>query len=57
MHAEPMILGSLIGLVIVMLLGLLLFHRMRVDWFGSHIRDLPFSRLKYLAAARFFRMV
>lgn len=53
---EPMVLGSALGLVLAVLIGWLLFRRRRVDWFGSHLRDLPFSRLRYLAAARFFRM-
>jgi hypothetical protein len=40
----------------MMLLVWLLFGRMRVDWFGSHLRDLPVRRLRYLLAARFLRM-
>jgi Stage II sporulation protein E (SpoIIE) len=53
---EHMVLRTGLSLALVALMGWLLFRRMRVDWFGGHIRDLPFSRLKYLAAARFFRM-
>ncbi len=56
MSIKPLLIGIALGLAIVMLLGWLLFHRMRVDWFGSHLRDLPVSRLRYLLIARFFRM-
>jgi hypothetical protein len=34
----------------------LLLRRTRFDWFGSHLRELPISRLRYLLAARFLRM-
>jgi hypothetical protein len=56
MPIEPLLRRIALGLAVVMLLGWLLFRRMRVDWFGSHLRDLPFSRLRYLLIARFLRM-
>ncbi len=56
MRIEPLLLGLVSGVAIVMLLGWLLFRRMGVDWFGSHLRDLPVRRLRYLLAARFLRM-
>lgn len=56
MSARPMLLGIGLGLAVVVMLGWLLFRTMRVDWFGSHLRDLPVHRLKYLLAARFLRM-
>ncbi|MGO9337449.1 MAG: PP2C family protein-serine/threonine phosphatase [Terracidiphilus sp.] len=56
MSIRPLLVGIALGFAIVMLLGWLLFHRMRLDWFGSHLRDLPVSRLRYLLIARFLRM-
>lgn len=56
MSSGPVLLGSALGLATVMLLGWFLFRRMEVDWFGSHLRDLPISRLRYLLTARFLRM-
>jgi len=56
MPIERLLLGVVSGVAIVMLLGWLLFRRMGVDWFGSHLRDLPVRRLRYLLAARFLRM-
>jgi Stage II sporulation protein E (SpoIIE) len=56
MSMEPLLRRIALGLAIFMLLGWLLFRRMRVDWFGSHLRDLPVSRLRYLLIARFLRM-
>ena len=56
MSVKPLLLGIALSLAIVMPLGWLLFHRMRVDWFGSHLRQLPVSRLRYLLIARFLRM-
>jgi len=56
MSAEPMLRRIALGLAFVMLLGWLLFRRMGVDWFGSHLRALPVRRLRYLLAARFLRM-
>jgi hypothetical protein len=53
---EHIVLRTGLGLALVALMGWLLFRRMRVDWFGGHLRDLPLSRLKYLLASRFFRM-
>jgi len=54
---EPLLLAVVLGVATVMLLGWLLFRRMSLDWFGSHLRDLPVHRLRYLMAARFLRMV
>jgi Stage II sporulation protein E (SpoIIE) len=56
MPIKPLLLGVVSGVAIVMLLGWLLFRRIGVDWFGSHLRDLPVRRLRYLLAARFLRM-
>lgn len=56
MSIGPMLLGSALGLAVVMLLGWLMLKKMGVDWFGSHLRDLPISRLRYLLTARFLRM-
>lgn len=56
MPIERLLLSIASGLAIVMLLGWLLFRRMGFDWFGSHLRDLPVRRLRYLLAARFLRM-
>jgi len=56
MSVDPTLLRILLGVAIVMLLGWLLFRRMHLDWFGSHLRDLPVSRLRYLLIARFLRM-
>lgn len=47
----PFLVASVVFIVL-----LLLFRRMGGDWFGSHLRDLPFSRLRFLLAARFLRM-
>jgi hypothetical protein len=51
-----MLLGIALGVAVVMLVAWLLSRRMGVDWFGSHVRDLPVHRLRYLLAARFLRM-
>ena len=56
MPIEPLLRRIALGLAVVMLLGWLLFRRMRVDWFGSHLRELPVSRLRNLLIARFLRM-
>ena len=56
MYIGPLLLKIALGFAIVILLGWLLFRRMGADWFGSHLQDLPVSRLKYLLTARFFRM-
>jgi hypothetical protein len=56
MSIEPLLLGIAFGASLVMLLSWLLFRKMGLDWFGSHLRGLPLSRLKYLMAARFLRM-
>ena len=56
MSAERVILGFALALLLSLLAGWLLFRRTRVDWFGSHLRDLPVRRLRYLLASRFLRM-
>ena len=56
MSIKPLLLGFALGLAIVALLGWLLFRRMKLDWFGGHLRDLPISRLRFLLTARFLRM-
>lgn len=56
MSIERLLLGIALNFAIVIPLGWLLFRRMGVDWFGSHLQDLPVSRLKYLLTARFLRM-
>jgi hypothetical protein len=56
MPIARLIIGTTLGFAISMLLGWLLFHRKRVDWFGSHLLDLPVSRLRNLLIARFLRM-
>ncbi len=56
MSKGPFLLTYAFGLAVVLLLAWLLFSKMRVDWFGSHLLDLPARRLKYLLAARFLRM-
>ena len=56
MAAKPVILGIALSLLLSLLVGWLLFRRMRVDWFGNHLRDLPVRRLRYLLASRFLRM-
>src|SRR5580692_4173300 len=56
MSKEPLLFGIALCFAVVILLGWLLFRRMGVDWFGSHLQDLPVSRLKYLLTARFLRM-
>src|SRR5580658_463888 len=56
MPIRRLIIGTTLGFAILMLLGWLLFHRKRVDWFGSHLLDLPVSRLRNLLIARFLRM-
>jgi hypothetical protein len=43
--------GALIVVVVVWLLA-----RKGLDWWGPQLRQLPVHRLKYLLAARFFRM-
>ncbi|HTW81781.1 MAG TPA: PP2C family protein-serine/threonine phosphatase [Terracidiphilus sp.] len=45
-----------LGFAIMMLLWWLLLRRKRADWFGSHLRILPISRLRNLLMARFLRM-
>lgn len=54
--SKSSLLGLVLGIALTMLLVWLLFRRMRFDWFGSHLRDLPVSRLRYLLIARFLRM-
>jgi len=56
MSIERLLGGIALGLAIVALLGWLLFRRMKLDWFGSHLRELPVNRLWHLLAARFLRM-
>jgi hypothetical protein len=56
MSIRPFLLGIASGLATVALLGWLLFRRMKLDWFGSHLRDLPLNRLRFLLTARFLRM-
>jgi hypothetical protein len=56
MSITPLLVGNALGVAVITLLGWLLFRKKSVDWFGSHLRDLPVSRLKYLLAARFLRM-
>jgi hypothetical protein len=56
MPIQRLLIGTVLGFAIVMLLAWLLFHRMRRDWFGSHLRELPVSRLRNLLIARFLRM-
>jgi|SRR5580698_43070 hypothetical protein len=56
MSIGPMLLGNALGLAFVTLVGWLLFRRLKLDWFGSQLRDLPVNRLRYLLAARFLRM-
>ena len=56
MSAAPLILGITVSIALLLMLGWLLFGKMRLDWFGSHLSDLPIRRLRYLLAARFLRM-
>ena len=56
MSMERLLLAIAFGLAVETLLGWLLFRRMKLDWFGSHLRDLPVNRLRYLLTARFLRM-
>jgi len=56
MPIARLLIGAALGFAILMLLGWLVFHRMRGDWFGSHLRELPVSRLRNLLIARFLRM-
>jgi hypothetical protein len=56
MPIKRLLIGAVLGFAILMPLWWLLFHRMRRDWFGSHLRELPVSRLRYLLIARFLRM-
>jgi hypothetical protein len=56
MSIKPLLLGIALGLAIVALVGWLLLRRMKLDWFGGHLRDLPVSRLRFLLTARFLRM-
>ena len=51
-----LLLGIPLSIAIMTLLGWLLFRRMKLDWFGSHLRDLPLDRLRSLLTARFLRM-
>lgn len=55
MSIKPLLVGIALNLAIVALLGWL-FRRMKLDWFGSHLRELPVNRLRSLFAARFLRM-
>ncbi len=56
MSVNSFLIGITVDVVILLLLGWLLFRKKRFDWFGSHLRDLPAGRLRYLLAARFLRM-
>ncbi len=56
MSVKSFLIGIALDVVILLLLGWLLFRKARLDWFGSHLRDLPAGRLRYLLAARFLRM-
>jgi hypothetical protein len=56
MSVKPMIIGFALNLALVLLLGWFLFRKLRLDWFGSHLSDLPIHRIKYLLLSRFFRM-
>ncbi len=56
MTIRQLLIGMAFNLAIVALLSWLFFRRMKLDWFGSHLRELPVSRLRYLLAARFLRM-
>src|ERR1700752_3746748 len=56
MPAGSLLLKITSGVAVVTLLVWLLFRKTRGDWFGSHLRDLPIRRLRYLLAARFLRM-
>lgn len=56
MSIRPFLLGIALSAVLVALVGRLVFRKKGVDWFGSHLRDMPVSRLRYLLAARFLRM-
>lgn len=56
MSMRPVLVGVSLGVVLLVLPGWLLLRKRRYDWFGPHLVDLPFSRLRDLLAARFFRM-
>lgn len=56
MSIRPFLLAVTLCVVLLLLLGWLLLRKRRYDWFGQHLVDLPVSRLRYLLAARFFRM-
>jgi Stage II sporulation protein E (SpoIIE) len=56
MSAEREILRFALAMLLSLLAGWFLFRRTRADWFGSHLRDLPVRRLRYLLASRFLRM-
>jgi len=56
MSMQRAIIGIVLSTGIALLGGWLLFRRRNIDWFGSHLRDLPMGRLRYLMAARFLRM-
>jgi hypothetical protein len=56
MSLERLLLAIAFGLALVMLPAWVLLRKMKLDWFGSHLRDLPVNRLRYLLAARFLRM-
>ena len=55
MDTNSVILGLTLGALIVVVVVWLL-ARKRLDWWGPQLRQLPVHRLKYLLAARFFRM-
>ncbi|MGC2635947.1 MAG: PP2C family protein-serine/threonine phosphatase [Acidobacteriaceae bacterium] len=56
MSIRRFLLGVALGIVLLVLPGWLLLRKRRYDWFGPHLVDFPVSRLRYLLAARFFRM-
>lgn len=55
MSLGQFLIGSALGFGSVGL-WLLWSRRTKSDWFGEHLRALPVRRLRYLLAARFFRM-
>jgi hypothetical protein len=56
MALEPLLLRMSAAILGLALPGWLLLRKVNADWFGKHLRDLPVSRLRFLLAARFFRM-
>lgn len=56
MSVNRVLVGIAVMLAIVLLPAWLLLRRKDVDWFGSHLRELPIHRLRYILAARFLRM-